>query len=70
MNLENNCDHDWMSITCAGDDERKFICNGCSMTKSVPYGWEEMTWNEGDEGTDHCTDIRNHVSPNTEVLDR
>lgn len=70
MNLENNCDHDWESITSAGDVERQFICTYCSMTKSVPYGWKEMQWLDGDEGTDRCTDIRNHVSPNTVVIER
>lgn len=62
------CDHDWEDISCNGDLERQLICTYCSMKKSEPFALNVKRWSE--EDTDHCTDIRNHVSPNTKVSER
>ena len=62
------CDHDWEDITCNGDLERQLICTYCSMQKSVPFELNAKRWT--DEDTDHCTDIRNHISPLTGVIER
>lgn len=62
------CDHDWEDITCNGDLERQLICTYCSMKKSVPFEVNAKQWS--DEDTDHCTDIRNHISPLTGVIER
>ena len=61
-------DHDWEDITCNGDLERQLICTYCSMKKSVPFELNAKQWS--DEDTDHCTDIRNHISPLTGVIER
>lgn len=62
------CDHDWEDITCNGDLERQLICTYCSMKKSVPFELNAKQWT--DEDTGHCTDIRNHISPLTGVIER
>lgn len=62
------CDHDWEDITCNGDLERQLICTYCSMQKSVPFELNAKRWT--DEDTDHCIDIRNHISPLTGVIER
>ena len=65
---DHECDHDWEDISCNGDLERQLICTYCSMKKSVPFGLNAKRWSE--EDTDHCTDIRNHISPLMEVSER
>ena len=62
------CDHDWEDISCNSDLERQLICTYCSMKKSEPFALNVKRWSE--EDTDHCTDIRNHISPNTKVIER
>ena len=65
---DHECDHNWEDISCNGDLERQLICTYCSMKKSVPFGLNAKRWLE--EDTDHCSDIRNHISPNTKVIER
>lgn len=36
--------------------------------KSEPFDVNVKQWS--DEETDHCTDIKNHISPNTKVIER
>ena len=62
------CDHDWENISKIGDIKRQLICTCCSEQKSEPFDVNVKQWS--DEETDHCSDIRNHVSPNTKVIER
>lgn len=56
-----NCDHTWNETTSNGDKYRFFVCAHCDSTKNyIPFE---------DDHTDSCTDIRNHLSPNTVVLE-
>lgn len=63
-----NCDHDWEDISCNGDLERQLICTYCSMKKSEPFALNEKRWSQEDE--DSCVDIKNHISPNTKVIEK
>ena len=56
-----NCDHDWEDISKMDDLERQLICTYCSMKKSEPFN---------SCGTDSCTDIANHISPLTKVIEK
>ncbi len=53
------CQHKWNETTSNGDAYRFFVCKHCDSTQNyVPFE------------ADHCTDIRNHISPNTKVIER
>jgi len=53
------CQHDWNETTSNGDAYRFFVCKHCDSTRNyVPFE------------ADHCTDIRNHISPLTGVIER
>ena len=53
------CQHKWNETTSNGDAYRFFVCKHCDSTQNyVPFE------------ADHCTDIRNHISPNTQVIER
>ncbi|OTG95079.1 hypothetical protein B9T24_10020 [Acinetobacter sp. ANC 4654] len=53
------CHHDWNETTSNGDAYRFFVCKHCDSTRNyVPFE------------ADHCTDIRNHISPLTGVIER
>ena len=53
------CQHDWNETTSNGDAYRFFVCKHCDSTQNyVPFE------------ADHCTDIRNHISPNTKVIEK
>ena len=55
---EDHCNHEWNDITSNGDKYRSLVCKHCDSTKNyLPL----------DE--DHVTDIRNHLSPSTVVVD-
>ncbi|ENX29649.1 hypothetical protein F891_00666 [Acinetobacter sp. CIP 101966] len=61
------CDHDWENISTVESVERQLICTYCSERKTEPFYVNVKRWS--DEETDHCSDIRNHVSPNTKVIE-
>lgn len=61
------CDHDWENISKIGDTKRQLICTYCSEQKSEPFDVNVKQWS--DEETDHCTDIANHISPLTKVIE-
>ena len=63
-----NCDHDWEDISKIDDLERQLICTYCSMKKSEPFALNEKRWSQEDE--DSCVDIKNHISPNTKVIEK
>ena len=53
------CQHKWNETTSNGDAYRFFVCKHCDSTQNyVPFE------------SDNCSDIRNHVSPNTKVIER
>lgn len=53
------CQHDWNETTSNGDAYRFFVCKHCDSTRNyVPFE------------ADHCTDIGNHISPLTGVIER
>ena len=53
------CQHKWNETTSNGDAYRFFVCKHCDSTQNyVPFE------------ADHCTDIRNHLSPLTQVIER
>ncbi|MFW2015473.1 hypothetical protein [Acinetobacter bereziniae] len=55
---EDHCNHEWNDMTSNGDNYRSLVCKHCDSTKNyLPL----------DE--DHVTDIRNHLSPSTKVID-
>ncbi len=62
------CDCDWEDISRTSDSDRQLICTYCQATKSEPFELNAKRW--ADEDTDHCSDIRNHISPLTEVTER
>ncbi|WP_227557001.1 hypothetical protein [Acinetobacter johnsonii] len=62
------CDHDWENISTVESVERQLICTYCSERKTEPFDVNVKQWS--DEETDHCTDIRNHISPNTKVIEQ
>ncbi len=52
------CQHKWNETTSNGDAYRFFVCKHCDSTQNyVPFE------------ADNCSDIRNHVSPNTKVIE-
>ena len=52
------CQHEWNETTSNGDAYRFFVCKHCDSTQNyVPFE------------VDYCTDIRNHISPNTKVIE-
>lgn len=53
------CQHKWNETTSNGDAYRFFVCKHCDSTQNyVPFE------------ADNCSDIRNHVSPLTQVIER
>lgn len=53
------CQHEWNETTSNGDAYRFFVCKHCDSTQNyVPFE------------TDNCTDIKNHISPNTKVIEK
>ena len=53
------CQHKWNETTSNGDAYRFFVCKHCDSTQIyVPFE------------ADHVSDIRNHISPNTKVIER
>ena len=53
------CQHKWNETTSNGDAYRFFVCKHCDSTQNyVPFE------------ADHVSDIRNHISPNTKVIER
>ena len=53
------CEHDWNETTSNGDVYRFFVCKHCDSAKNyIPFG------------ADNCTDIKNHISPNTKVIEK
>ena len=62
-----DCDHDWENISTVESVERQLICTYCPEQKTEPFDVNVKQWS--DEETDHCSDIRNHVSPNTKVIE-
>ena len=63
-----DCDHDWEDISKIGDVDRQLICTYCSVKKSEPFELNKHRWSQEDE--DSCVDIKNHISPNTKVIER
>lgn len=54
---KDHCEHEWNDLTSNGDKYRFLVCKHCDSTQNyLPL----------DE--DHVTDIRNHISPNTKVI--
>ena len=59
------CQHDWNETTSNGDAYRFFVCKHCDSTQNyVPFK------DDNPSHFDHCTDIRNHISPLTGVIER
>ena len=52
------CQHEWNEITSNGDKYRFFVCKHCDSARNFAHLEE-----------DHCTDIKNHISPNTKVIE-
>ena len=53
------CQHKWNETTSNGDAYRFFVCKHCDSTQNyVPFE------------ADNCSDIRNHISPLTKVIER
>ena len=47
------------------------VINGMWQRSSVGFTHKDLRTAIADhERTDHCTDIRNHISPNTKVIER
>ena len=58
------CQHEWNETTSNGDAYRFFVCKHCDSTQNyVPFK------DDNPSHFDHCTDIRNHISPCTEVIE-
>ena len=58
------CQHEWNETTSNGDAYRFFVCKHCDSTQNyVPFK------DDNPSHFDHCTDIRNHISPNTKVIE-
>lgn len=75
------CDHDWEDITANGDLEFKFICTYCSEIKSIPFNScrsvsdtaknnNQAKLSIKNDIEDNCSDIKNHISPNTKVIEK
>ena len=59
------CQHEWNETTSNGDVYRFFVCKHCDSTQNyVPFK------DDNPSHFDHCTDIRNHISPLTGVIER
>ena len=53
------CQHKWNETTSNGDAYRFLVCKHCDSTQNyVPFE------------VDYCTDIRNHIRPNTKVIEK
>ena len=52
------CQHEWNEITSNGDKYRFFVCKHCDSARNFAHLEE-----------DHCSDIKNHISPNTKVIE-
>ena len=58
----NKCQHEWNETTSNGDKYRFFVCKHCDRTRNfIPLG---------EDITDYCSDIRNHIAPTTVVIKR
>ena len=58
------CQHEWNETTSNGDVYRFFVCKHCDSTQNyVPFK------DDNPSHFDHCTDIRNHISPLTGVIE-
>ena len=53
------CQHEWNEITSNGDKYRFFVCKHCDSARNFAHLEE-----------DHCTDIANHISPLTKVIEQ
>ena len=59
------CQHDWIETTSNGDAYRFFVCKHCDSTRNyVPFK------DDNPSHFDHCSDIKNHISPLTGVIER
>lgn len=59
------CQHDWNETTSNGDAYRFFVCKHCDSTQNyVPFK------DDNPSHFDHCSDIKNHISPNTKVIEK
>lgn len=58
----NKCQHEWNETTSNGDKYRFFVCKHCDSTRNfIPLN---------EDITDYCSDIKNHLSPLTKVIDK
>lgn len=58
----NKCQHEWNETTSNGDKYRFFVCKHCDSTRNfIPLN---------EDITDYVSDIRNHISPLTKVIDK
>ena len=56
------CQHEWNETTSNGDAYRFFVCKHCDSTRNfIPLN---------EDITDYCSDIKNHLSPLTKVIER
>ena len=59
------CQHEWNETTSNGDVYRFFVCKHCDSTQNyVPFK------DDNPSHFDHCSDIKNHISPLTRVIER
>lgn len=58
----NKCQHEWNETTSNGDKYRFFVCKHCDSTRNFIPLDEDIT--------DYVSDIRNHIAPTTEVIER
>lgn len=40
----NGCDHEWFDQTFIGQSERSFACRHCSKVKTVPFGFNGVSF--------------------------
>ena len=58
------CQHEWNEATSNGDVYRFLVCKHCDSTQNyVPFK------DDNPSHFDHCSDIKNHISPNTKVIE-
>ena len=56
------CQHEWNETTSNGDVYRFFVCKHCDSTRNfIPLN---------EDITDYVSDIANHISPLTRVIDK
>lgn len=56
------CKHEWNETTSNSDKYRFFVCKHCDSTRNfIPLN---------EDITDYVSDIRNHLSPTTVVIER